>query len=157
MLAPFVLRRRKAHVLELPPKTETVESCAMTKTQATLYRETLKRSKKVLEELDDDALDIAAAEDDSELNGKKSSGVSAKQGKKAEKKNTPGTAASSSNILMDLRKAASHPLLFRRLYTDAKVRQIAKECLNTPKWCESNFDYVVEDLEVSHGCSRYEF
>ena len=36
---------------------------------------------------------------------------------------------SSSNVLMDLRKAANHPMLFRRLYTDSKLRTIARDCL----------------------------
>ncbi len=149
MLTPFVLRRRKAQVLELPPKIEKVEHCDMTKAQATLYRETLQRSKKVLEELDDDALDAAAVEDEERVTKKPvANGKSkAKKGKVEERKGPFGS--SSSHILMDLRKAASHPLLFRRLYGDQKIRQIARECLNTPTWCESNLDYVIEDLEVS--------
>nr|XP_019012216.1 uncharacterized protein I206_03060 [Kwoniella pini CBS 10737]OCF50997.1 hypothetical protein I206_03060 [Kwoniella pini CBS 10737] len=119
MLTPFVLRRRKALVLNLPPKTESVEHCEMTKVQAKLYNETMNRSKKVLQELT------------------------------KPKKGQSTIGASSSNILMDLRKAASHPLLFRRLYTDAKIKKLAKECLNTPTYCDSRLDYVIEDLEVS--------
>ena len=151
MLTPFVLRRRKAQVLELPPKTERVEHCQMTTSQASLYRETLRRSKKVLEELTDDALDAVAVEDEETL-GKKplaNGKGKAKQGKPEEKRSP--FASSSSHILMDLRKAASHPLLFRRLYGNAKVRQIAKECLNTPTWCDANLEYVIEDLEVRYS------
>lgn len=123
----------------------------MTKVQAKLYRETMQRSRKVLEEFDDDVLDAAAAEDETETVKKPAAMVKAKKGakKKVEEKKSTN---SSSHILMDLRKAASHPLLFRRLYTDAKVKQIAKECLNTPKWCDSVFELVVEDLEVSRDC-----
>ena len=141
MLTPFVLRRRKAHVLTLPPKIERVQHCEMTPVQAKLYRETLGRSKKVLEELDDDALEEAAAKDE---DGKvtKATKASGKKGKETKVDN------SSSHILMDLRKAASHPLLFRRHYTDAKLKQLARACLNTPQWCDSNYDYVVEDLQV---------
>lgn len=146
MLTPFVLRRRKAHVLTLPPKIETVQHCEMTPVQAKLYRETLGRSKKVLEELDDNALEEAAAEDDVANNTGKAANGKAKKGKKAETKVADN---SSSHILMDLRKAASHPLLFRRHYTDAKLKQLARACLNTPQWCDSNYDYVVEDLQVS--------
>jgi SWI/SNF-related matrix-associated actin-dependent regulator 1 of chromatin subfamily A len=138
MLQPFVLRRRKAHVLDLPPKIETVEHCEMTAAQAKLYRETMQRSKKVLDELSDEALEQAAAEDEK--------AVTAGGPKKAPSKGP--MASSGSHILMDLRKAASHPLLFRRKYTNATVKKIAKACLNTPTWCDSNFDYVVEDLEV---------
>ncbi|OCF58061.1 hypothetical protein L486_04089 [Kwoniella mangroviensis CBS 10435] len=155
MLTPFVLRRRKALVLNLPPKIESVEHCEMTKVQAKLYNETMNRSRKVLQELTDDALENEAAlveETEQKPNAKKATKAKPKKGQI-----TP--AASSSNILMDLRKAASHPLLFRRLYTDAKVKKLAKECLNTPSYCDSNLDYVIEDLEfmsdyeISNFCS----
>ena len=64
MLTPFVLRRRKAHVLDLPPKTERIHECPMTKSQLKLYKDTLKRSRKVLEEMTDDALVGAADEEE---------------------------------------------------------------------------------------------
>lgn len=106
----------------------------MTPAQARLYRETMRKSRKVIETMAEDDLEAVAAADD---------------GKPAPKKKAAETKTSSANILMDLRKAANHPLLFRRLYTSAKVRAIAKECLNTPQWCDSNLDYVIEDIEVS--------
>jgi SWI/SNF-related matrix-associated actin-dependent regulator 1 of chromatin subfamily A len=115
----------------------------MTTSQAKLYRETLRRSRKVMEELTDDALDTLDDEDKPKAKGK---------GKKVEK-----AVASSSNILMDLRKAASHPLLFRRLYTPAKVRQIAKACLNTPTWADSKYEYVVEDIEIMSDAEIHHF
>lgn len=152
MLTPFVLRRRKAHVLSLPPKIEKTEVCEMTPVQAKLYRETMARSRKAFEELDDDALEEAAAADDIVGNTGKANGKAAKGKKGAKKADVPKSSdQSSSHIIMDLRKAASHPLLFRRHYNDAKVRQLAKECLNTPQWCDANFDYVVEDFQVSLG------
>ena len=56
----------------------------------------------------------------------------------------------SANVLMDLRKAASHPMLFRSLFTDETVVSIARVLLR-----ESDFksrgavlQYVREDLEV---------
>jgi len=150
LLTPFVLRRRKAAVLSLPPKIETSEHCDMTPVQAKLYRETMNRSKKVLEELNDEALEAAAADDEAATTKTKG----AKKGKKEEKKSQAGN---STHIIMDLRKAASHPLLFRRLYDDKKIRQIAKECLNTPTWCDSNFDFVVEDLEVMSDAELHHF
>ncbi|ORX36499.1 SNF2 family N-terminal domain-domain-containing protein [Kockovaella imperatae] len=151
MLTPFVLRRRKAHVLDLPPKIETVEHCQMTPVQAKLYRQTLQRSKKVLQEMDETTLEAEAnAADDTEA-------PKAKSRSKAAEKKSGSAASSSSHILMDLRKAASHPLLFRRLYSDAKVRSIAKACLGTPKWCDSNFDYVVEDLEIMSDAEIHHF
>ncbi|WWD16642.1 hypothetical protein CI109_101072 [Kwoniella shandongensis] len=153
MLTPFVLRRRKANVLTLPPKHERVEECDMTKVQAKLYNETMQRSKKVLAELSDDLLDAVAVND--EVASQKKPG--AKKAAKGKKVQPAG--GNSSNILMDLRKAASHPLLFRRHYTDAKIKQLAKECLNTPTYCDCNLDYVIEDLEymsdyeISNFCS----
>ncbi|WVQ73693.1 hypothetical protein IAR50_003273 [Cryptococcus sp. DSM 104548] len=152
MLTPFVLRRRKATVLSLPPKIETVERCEMTAAQSKLYKETMRKSKKVLSALSEDALEGVAEEDESGA-GKKP----AKKGAKPKK--ASGLTTSGSNILMDLRKAASHPLLFRRLYDDAKIKKLAKECLNTPSYCDSNLDYVIEDLEymsdfeISNFCS----
>ncbi|KIO25317.1 hypothetical protein M407DRAFT_210695 [Tulasnella calospora MUT 4182] len=67
----------------------------------------------------------------------------------------------SSNVLMDLRKAASHPMLFRRLFDDAKLKVMAKHCLKEPEFCESNYNYVVEDMEVmtdaelQYFCKKY--
>ncbi|BEJ12769.1 hypothetical protein CspHIS471_0212290 [Cutaneotrichosporon sp. HIS471] len=145
MLTPFVLRRRKANVLTLPPKIEKVEECDMTPAQARLYRETMRKSRKVIEEMGDAALDAAAAADD---DGKPPV-------KKKNAKDTKKT--SSSNILMDLRKAANHPLLFRRLYTKAKVEALAKACLNTPQWADSRLDYVIEDLEVMSDAEIHHF
>lgn len=116
----------------------------MTKVQSKLYSETMQKSKKILSELTEQALEEVADEDGAAATGKKpETDKKAAKGKKAS-----GMVTSGSNILMDLRKAASHPLLFRRLYTDAKIRQIAKACLNTPSYCDCNLDYVIEDLEV---------
>ncbi|ODN80668.1 hypothetical protein L202_02845 [Cryptococcus amylolentus CBS 6039] len=156
MLTPFVLRRRKATVLSLPPKIETVERCEMTAAQSKLYKETMRKSKKVLGEMSEEALE-GAAEDVDEAGNKK---PAAKKGAKPKK--ASGLTTSGSNILMDLRKAASHPLLFRRLYDDARIKKLAKECLNTPSYCDSNLDYVIEDLEymsdfeISNFCSSSE-
>lgn len=146
MLTPFVLRRRKANVLTLPPKIEVTEECDMTPTQARLYRDTLLRSRKAIASMSDAALE---AVDDVDEDGK----PKASKGKKK----AAAASQSSANILMELRKAASHPLLFRRIYTMPKLKQIARACLNTPTWCDSNFDYVVEDLEVMTDAEIHSF
>lgn len=77
-----------------------------------------------------------------------------KRGRKAvlEKKND-----ASANILMDLRKAALHPLLFRKIYNDKKIRAVARDCMLEPEFATSNFDLIVEDMEVSiqsHSAAR---
>ena len=55
---------------------------------------------------------------------------------------------SSSNVLMELRKAANHPMLFRRLYTDRQLVNISKDCLREMQFTESDPKLIVEDLEV---------
>jgi SWI/SNF-related matrix-associated actin-dependent regulator 1 of chromatin subfamily A len=139
-------------VLDLPPKIETVHECPMTKSQLKLYKDTLKRSRKMLEEMTDEALVGAADEDDAVQTKNGGPGAKAKAGAAAKAKAKTGVMSSGSgaNVLMDLRKAASHPLLFRKKYSNAIIKKLAKELLNTPKWCDAGYDYVVEDLEVSH-------
>lgn len=48
------------------------------------------------------------------------------------------TAKETSNIMMSLRKAAIHPLLFRRHYTDDLLRQLSKTCKKEPEFKASN-------------------
>ena len=54
----------------------------------------------------------------------------------------------SANIMMSLRKASIHPLLFRRLYTEATLAKMSKACLKEPQFAESNPNLVFEDMEV---------
>ncbi|KAL2423074.1 ATP-dependent helicase fft2 [Exophiala dermatitidis] len=54
----------------------------------------------------------------------------------------------SANILMKLRQAAIHPLLFRRVYPDEILPRIAKQCLKVDMWRESNPDLIVTELEA---------
>ncbi len=58
------------------------------------------------------------------------------------------TKTSSTNIMMALRKAAMHPLLFRTIYTDAKLRKMSRVCLKEKKLENSDADAVFEDMEV---------
>lgn len=75
----------------------------------------------------------------------------------AGKKTTNETA----NIMMALRKASIHPLLFRRLYDDKMLSKMSKACLKEEEFRESNVDLVYEDMTVMtdfelHGfCERY--
>ena len=67
----------------------------------------------------------------------------------------------SSNIMMALRKASIHPLLFRRLYTDSKLKKMSKACLSEPEFADSNIAFVYEDMEIMtdwelhNFCERY--
>ncbi|RMZ79381.1 hypothetical protein DV738_g3411, partial [Chaetothyriales sp. CBS 135597] len=71
-----------------------------------------------------------------------------------------GDVAESSHILMKLRQAAIHPLLFRRVYTDKMLPKIAKQCLKEEQWAQSNPDLIVveltaySDMEIHTLCSR---
>ena len=66
-----------------------------------------------------------------------------------------------SNILMSLRKAAIHPLLFRVRYSDTHLSKLSKECIKIPEFRESNIDFIYEDLcvmtdwELHQFCIRY--
>lgn len=65
------------------------------------------------------------------------------------------------NIMMALRKASIHPLLFRRLYDDKIISKMSKACLKEDEFRDSNVDLVYEDMTVMtdfelHGfCERY--
>ncbi|KIX02904.1 uncharacterized protein Z518_08847 [Rhinocladiella mackenziei CBS 650.93] len=54
----------------------------------------------------------------------------------------------STNILMRLRLASIHPLLFRRFYPDAILPAIARQCLKVDMWRDSNPDLIVTELEA---------
>ena len=54
----------------------------------------------------------------------------------------------SGNVMMQLRKAAIHPMLFRRIFTDDVIRKMAKDCLKEPELAGKDFQYVLEDMEV---------
>ena len=112
----------------------------MTALQKRLYNDALRRSRKTVMDLTEEPSDSAET----------------KPAKKAPKKGkTNGRkekqyVENSANVLMDLRKAASHPMLFRSLFTDETVTSIARVLLK-----ESDFksrgavlQYVREDLEV---------
>ncbi|KAJ4382637.1 DNA-dependent ATPase fun30 [Didymella sp. IMI 355093] len=52
------------------------------------------------------------------------------------------------NVMMKLRQAAIHPLLFRHRYTDDKIRKMSKACLREDTFAESNPDIIFEELQL---------
>lgn len=56
----------------------------------------------------------------------------------------------SSNVLMDFRKAASHPMLFRRLFTDDMLGGITKQLMKEPEFKKRGAiaELVKEDMTV---------
>ncbi|KAE8226142.1 hypothetical protein CF319_g1232 [Tilletia indica] len=125
MMHPFVLRRRKDKVLtELMSKTERTEYCDMTRVQKKLYNEALSRTRAALMEQDN------STQTRSSVAKKKAS-------------------TSSSHVLMDLRKAANHPLLFRTIYTDAKIAAFAKDYIQEPDNADENIEHVKQDFAIN--------
>ncbi|KAI0300995.1 SNF2 family N-terminal domain-containing protein [Multifurca ochricompacta] len=77
------------------------------------------------------------------------------KGKPLKKHKTPRTKEklyleNSSNVLMDLRKAASHPMLFRKQYTDKTLDAVTKALLKEADFKKRGAvaEYVKEDMEV---------
>ncbi|KAJ3359502.1 hypothetical protein GGF32_009229 [Allomyces javanicus] len=64
-----------------------------------------------------------------------------------------GAAKQFKNYLMDLRKAAAHPLLFRRRFDDATVKTMARNLMKEEPYWDANVQYVTEDLLI---CSDFE-
>jgi SWI/SNF-related matrix-associated actin-dependent regulator 1 of chromatin subfamily A len=116
----------------------------MTELQRSIYNDALQRSRKTILE--------------AEMGTPNTSGTSTPNdpGKPAKKKPAKAPrpkdkyAENSSNVLMDLRKAASHPMLFRKRYTDQILTSITKLLLKEPdfKKRKAVFQYVKEDMEV---------
>lgn len=66
-----------------------------------------------------------------------------------------------SNIMMALRKASIHPLLFRRLYNDTILAKMSKACLKEEEFHDRDINLVYEDMtvmtdfELHAFCERY--
>lgn len=114
IMNPFVLRRRKDEVLnDIPPKIRQVVNCPMTATQKVVYQDILRDSKKQYLETSEIATTSAS---------------------KLKKKDIQKSAATLSNVMMQLRKAANHQLLKRKLYTDEMLPAIATDIMKVFIW-----------------------
>ncbi len=66
-----------------------------------------------------------------------------------------------SNIMMALRKASIHPLLFRRLYNETVLAKMSKACLKEEEFHDRDVNLVYEDMtvmtdfELHAFCERY--
>lgn len=67
------------------------------------------------------------------------------------------TGSETSNIMMALRQAAIHPLLFRRIYDDKKLRIMSKACLAEEEFSNSDVDFVYEDMSVMTDFELHQF
>lgn len=117
----------------------------MTDLQKTIYNDALQRSRKTIYDLD---IGDSAPKEEPTQSGKS---------KPVKKKNRANARPkdklyleNSSNVLMDLRKASSHPMLFRRRFTDQTLTAVTKLLLKEPDFKKRGavFEYVKEDMEV---------
>lgn len=130
---------------DLPKKTERVEWCEMTDLQRSIYNDALQRSQKTIFDLESGT---ATPAEELVENGR---------GKPFKKKPRPTARPkdklyleNSSNVLMDLRKASSHPMLFRRRFTDQTLTAVTRLLMKEPDFKKRNavFEFVKEDMEV---------
>ena len=114
----------------------------MTTLQKSIYNEALQRSRKTI-------FDLEAEKAEAEKEKANGSGTKKKTKSSARAKDKLYL-ENSTNVLMDLRKAASHPMLFRRRFTDDTLTSLANILLKEPDYKQrgARFDYVKEDMEV---------
>lgn len=135
MMTPFVLRRKKETVLkDLPSKEQIIERCDMTENQAKLYNHIIEQTKKKYQALDSAAEGAEAAEQ--------------KPAVKDKKTDMQTQFEDMSNVVVHLRKAADHSLMFRNVYTDDMLRDMAKELHKDVRYWDSDLEYMYEDLTV---------
>lgn len=117
----------------------------MTDLQKTIYDDALQRSRKTI--CDVETSTSTPTERDEEK-GKKA--ASKKKAKTAARPKDKMYLENSSNVLMDLRKASSHPMLFRRRFSDQTLVSVTKLLLKEPDFKKRGavFEYVKEDMEV---------
>lgn len=162
MIAPFVLRRKKIHVLkDLPSKVERVVFCDLSSEQQALYDRIMSSNalQIVLGESNGDGMggrDLDPIELDS-MDPK----AKAKALKKASGKQTAATKKAANeqfaNMLMQLRKAALHPMLFREKFSDGILKKMANMCTREVEFCDSNIDYIEEDMSVMTDFELHRF
>lgn len=124
MMRPFILRRRKDQVLKhLPAKHRVIEHCEMNEIQRKIYNDEIKlvmEHKRMLQNGEPPA--------DSKERAKIQS-------------------SSSKNLIMALRKASLHPLLFRNIYNDKILAKMSDAILDEPEYAENgNRQYIQEDM-----------
>lgn len=113
MMAPFILRRKKVHVLkDMPAKTSRVVYCDLSDRQRAIYNDLLEKEKTAI--------------------------LAKQRGEKTE----------NISLMSELRKAAIHPLLFRRIYDDHRIRVMSRDAVREEQFRKSDVDLVYEDMGV---------
>ena len=127
MMTPFVLRRKKHQVLKLLPAK--TRRVEYCELAQSQYEIYTREQEKVRKTMEDRAAGIKNT------------------------KNSKQTA----NIMMDLRKASLHPLLFRRLYDDLVIAKMSKACLKEEEFQDSDVNLVYEDLDAMTDYELHRF
>ncbi|KAL9081115.1 MAG: hypothetical protein Q9159_007422 [Coniocarpon cinnabarinum] len=148
MITPFILRRKKHQVLKsLPKKSSSVEYCKLEGDQADLYKSIEENYRRYLaaKRKDKSKADFV---DDGAVGAEALTKSTRRMRTAAELEKSKDDAITS--ILTQLRKAAIHPLLFRRHYTDELLHKITTAFINARenKGKDYNHQYVFEDLEI---------
>ena len=60
------------------------------------------------------------------------------------------------SIMMDMRKAANHPLLMRHYFTDAKIKEFSKRLASCSSYKKTNPQYIFEELAVMSDFQVYQ-
>ncbi|KAF9351962.1 hypothetical protein BGX26_010124 [Mortierella sp. AD094] len=149
MLAPFVLRRKKIHVINMPRKVQSVIYCDLHPDQRVLY-DRIMSSSELRAALGEDDSDGGADPIELDSMTLKAKAKAAKKGptKKEIAASKKVSRDQFANMLMQLRKAADHPMLFRELYTDDTIKKMAKAITKEIEFCDSNITYIEEDMSV---------
>lgn len=141
MMTPFVLRRKKDQVLKhLPAKTHKIEYCEPSKSQKSIYTEYMKQAKSTRLERERRKL----------LSPKELIAI-----------NKLDPIPSSTNVMMSLRKASLHPLLFRKIYDEKKLKIMSKAIMEEPEYVEANQEFIYEDMcvmsdyELNNLCKKF--
>lgn len=124
MMRPFILRRRKDQVLKhLPAKHRVIEHCEMNEAQRKIYNEEIKLVMEHKKMVQDGTLPTDP------------------------KEKAKIQSSSSKNLIMALRKASMHPLLFRTIYNDKVISKMSDAILDEPDYAENgNRQYIMEDM-----------
>lgn len=124
MMKPFILRRRKDQVLKhLPAKHRNIEYCTMNEAQRKIYNGEIKLVMEHKRMVKDGKLP------------------------KDPKERAKIQSSSSKNLIMALRKASIHPLLFRSIYNDKIISKMSDAILDEPDYSENgNRQYIMEDM-----------
>lgn len=118
MMKPFILRRKKDQVLKhLPRKHNHIMYCEMRDAQNAIYQQEIKQVMEHRRKI--------------------------REGVKMDK----ASYNVSKNLIMALRKASIHPLLFRHIYNDDKISKMSKAIISEPEYYENgNIEYIREDM-----------